>query len=106
MKTNDSIIELKAEINRIIKDAFECGFDATNDHGFWFFDGPANAESAIDTFLLSLPNDLKEAKAEIDRLTHELESNVQELNSARDAVRNAYTEGQKRGYERGLLKEP
>lgn len=42
----------------------------------------------------------------VNELTEQMQSTVAELNSARDAVRAAYTEGQKRGYERGLLKEP
>ena len=41
---------LKAELARIIKDAFYCGFDASDDHAFWFFDGVALADKVLERY--------------------------------------------------------
>jgi hypothetical protein len=40
--------DLRLEIARIIKDVLDCGFDASDERAFWFFDGLAQAIRALD----------------------------------------------------------
>jgi hypothetical protein len=47
---SDVPVDLRAEIARIIKDAFDCGFNATEEHAFWFFDGQALADKVLEEY--------------------------------------------------------